>query len=233
SKQEHEEDLKLILELLNKEELYAKFSKCAFWIPKVQFLGHVTDSKGIHMDPAKIESIKDWASPKSQTEIRQFLGLAGAENFVVYCDDLHKGLGHVLLQNKKVGDAQLIDPELIHEITGKIVQIKQRIQATRNLQKRYTDVGWKVKPEICWTFKVLAKVGTIAYRLELPQQLSRVYSTFHVSIISKFLSYEQLAIPLDEIHIDDKLHFIEEPMEIMDRKVKWLKQIRIPIIKFQ
>ncbi|GJS37011.1 putative reverse transcriptase domain-containing protein [Tanacetum coccineum] len=69
NKGEHEEHLKLILELLKKEELYAKFSKCEFWIPKVQFLGHVIDSKGIHVDPAKIESIKDWASPKSATEI--------------------------------------------------------------------------------------------------------------------------------------------------------------------
>ncbi|GJV93405.1 putative reverse transcriptase domain-containing protein [Tanacetum coccineum] len=62
--QEHEEHLKLILELLKKEQLYAKFSKCEFWIPKVQFLGHVIDSQGIHVDPAKIKSIKDWASPK-------------------------------------------------------------------------------------------------------------------------------------------------------------------------
>ncbi|GJX73125.1 putative reverse transcriptase domain-containing protein [Tanacetum coccineum] len=77
NKKEHEEHLKAILELLKKEELYAKFSKCEFWIPKVQFLGHVIDSQGIHVDPAKIESIKDWASPKSPTEIRQFLGLAG------------------------------------------------------------------------------------------------------------------------------------------------------------
>ncbi|GJV59537.1 putative reverse transcriptase domain-containing protein [Tanacetum coccineum] len=156
NKEEHEGHLKLILELLKKEELYAKFSKCEFWIPKVQFLGHVIDSKGIHVDPAKIESIKDWASPKSPTEIRQFLGLAGyyrrfiegfskiaksmtkltqknvkfdwgekeetafqlikqklcsapilalpkgSENFIVYCDASHKGLGDVLMQNKKV-----------------------------------------------------------------------------------------------------------------------------------
>ncbi|GKB82772.1 putative reverse transcriptase domain-containing protein [Tanacetum coccineum] len=73
NKEEHEEHLKLILELLKKEELYAKFSKCEFWIPKVQFLRHVIDSKGIHVDPANIESIKDWMSPKSPTEIRQFL----------------------------------------------------------------------------------------------------------------------------------------------------------------
>nr|GFB06648.1 putative reverse transcriptase domain-containing protein [Tanacetum cinerariifolium] len=74
---EHEEHLKAILELLKKEELYAKFSKREFWIPKVQFLGHVIDSQGIHVDPTKIESVKDWASSKSPTEIRQFLGLAG------------------------------------------------------------------------------------------------------------------------------------------------------------
>ncbi|GJU49611.1 putative reverse transcriptase domain-containing protein [Tanacetum coccineum] len=67
--EEHAEHLKLILELLKKEELYAKFSKCDFWLSRVQFLGHVIDSEGIHMDPAKIESIKDWASPKTPTEI--------------------------------------------------------------------------------------------------------------------------------------------------------------------
>ncbi|GJT49882.1 putative reverse transcriptase domain-containing protein [Tanacetum coccineum] len=85
NKKEHEEHLKQILELLKKEELYAKFSKCEFWIPKVQFLGHVIDSEGIHVDPAKIESIKidqkppspPPPPPSSPTEIRQFLGLAG------------------------------------------------------------------------------------------------------------------------------------------------------------
>nr|GFA61993.1 putative reverse transcriptase domain-containing protein [Tanacetum cinerariifolium] len=77
NEQEHREHLKLILELLKKEKLYAKFTKCEFWIPRVQFLGHVIDSRGIHMDPAKIESVKDWASPKTPTEIHQFLGLAG------------------------------------------------------------------------------------------------------------------------------------------------------------
>ncbi|GKA59049.1 putative reverse transcriptase domain-containing protein, partial [Tanacetum coccineum] len=111
NKQEHEEHLNLILELLKKEELYAKFSKCEFWIPKVQFLGHVIDSEGIHVDPAKIESIKDWASPKSPTEIYQFLGLAGApilalpegsKDFIAYCDASKKGLGAVLMQREKV-----------------------------------------------------------------------------------------------------------------------------------
>ncbi|GJZ97107.1 putative reverse transcriptase domain-containing protein [Tanacetum coccineum] len=123
NKKEHEEHHNAILELLKKEELYAKFSKCEFWIPKVQFLGHVIDSQGIHVDPAKIKSIKDWASPKTPTKIRQFLGdkeesafqlikkklcsapiLAlpeGSEDFVVYCNVSHKGLGVVLMQREK------------------------------------------------------------------------------------------------------------------------------------
>ncbi|GKE76952.1 putative reverse transcriptase domain-containing protein [Tanacetum coccineum] len=80
-------------------------------------------------------------------------------------------------------------------------------------------------------FKILAKVGTVAYRLELPEKLIRVHSTFHVSNLKKCLSDELLAIPLDEIHVDDKLNFFEEPIEIMDREVKHLKQSLIPIVK--
>ncbi|GJV55563.1 putative reverse transcriptase domain-containing protein [Tanacetum coccineum] len=75
SRKEHEGYLKLILKLLKEEELYAKFSKCEFWLSKVQFLGHMIDSEGIHVDPTKIESIKDWVLPKTSTKIRQFLGL--------------------------------------------------------------------------------------------------------------------------------------------------------------
>nr|GEU71727.1 hypothetical protein [Tanacetum cinerariifolium] len=117
---EHEEHLKAILELLKEAKLYAKFLKCEFWISKVQFLGHVIDSRGIHVDPAKIESIKDLASPKTPTEIRQFLSLAGyyrsapiltlpegSKDFVVYCDASHKGLGAVLMQREKILEAQI------------------------------------------------------------------------------------------------------------------------------
>nr|GEV50483.1 putative reverse transcriptase domain-containing protein [Tanacetum cinerariifolium] len=89
----------------------------------------------------------------------------------------------------------------------------------------------KLNPRYIRHFKVLAKVGTVAYRLKLLKQLSIVYSTFHVSNLKKCLSDEPLAISLDEVHIDDKLRFVEKPIEVMDRKVKRLKQSRIPIIK--
>ncbi|GJS12574.1 putative reverse transcriptase domain-containing protein [Tanacetum coccineum] len=109
-----------------------------------------------------------------------------------------------------------------------------KIQAARDRQKSYANVRLKplefqVGDKVM--LKVLEKVGTIAYRLELPQQLIRVHSTFHVSNLKKCLSKEPLAFLLDEIHIDDKLYFIEEPLEIMDREVKRLKQSCILIIK--
>ncbi|GKA41086.1 hypothetical protein Tco_0733679 [Tanacetum coccineum] len=78
----------------------------------------------------------------------------------------------------------------------------------------------KLNPRYIGNFKILAKVGTVAYQLELPEQLSRVHSTFHVSNLKKCLSDEPPAILLDEIHVDDKLNFIEELVKIMDREVK-------------
>ncbi|GKE97527.1 hypothetical protein Tco_0020878 [Tanacetum coccineum] len=95
---------------------------------------------------------------------------------------------------------------------------------------RFSKQG-KLNPRYVGSFKIIAKVGTVAYRLELAGQLSRVHSTFHVSNLKKCMADEPLAIPLDEIQIDDKLHFIEEPVEIMDREIKRLKQSRIPIVK--
>ncbi|GKD02160.1 putative reverse transcriptase domain-containing protein [Tanacetum coccineum] len=149
--------------------------------------------------------------------------------------------------------------QIVQETTEKIIQIKQRIQATRDQQKSYTDlkhkpmkfqVGdkvmlkvspWKgvvrfskqekLNPRYIGPFKVLAKVGAVAYKIKLPQELSRVHSTFHVSNLKECYSDEPLAVPLDGLHIDDKLHFVKEPIEIIYREVKQLKQSRILIVK--
>ncbi|GJT74125.1 putative reverse transcriptase domain-containing protein [Tanacetum coccineum] len=134
----------------------------------------------------------------------------------------------------KVGDTQLIGPELIHETTKKIVQIKQRVQAARDRQKSYADVRRKTL-EFQVGDRVMLKVSPWKGVIRFGKQGKlnpRYIGSFKV-LAKKCLSEEPLAIPLDEIHIDDKLCFVEEPVEIMDREIKRLKQSCIPIIKFR
>ncbi|GKA98638.1 putative reverse transcriptase domain-containing protein [Tanacetum coccineum] len=88
-----------------------------------------------------------------------------------------------------------------------------------------------INPWYIGPFKILDRVGPVAYKLELPEELSNVYSTFHVSNLKKCLSDESLVIPIEELRLDDKLNFLEEPVEFMDREVKQLKRSRIPIVK--
>ncbi|GJV53228.1 hypothetical protein Tco_1448969 [Tanacetum coccineum] len=89
----------------------------------------------------------------------------------------------------------------------------------------------KLNPRYVGPFKVIERVGEVAYKLELPEELSRVHNTFHVSNLKKCHADEPLAVPLDGLNLDDKLHFVEEPVEIVDREVKRLKRSRIPLVK--
>ncbi|GKB68251.1 putative reverse transcriptase domain-containing protein [Tanacetum coccineum] len=102
SKEDHEVHLKLVLELLKKERLYAKFSKCEFWLQEVHFLGHVVNHNGIHVDPSKIEVVKNWKAPTTPSEIRLFFGLAGYyRRFIANFSKIAKPLTLLTQKNKK------------------------------------------------------------------------------------------------------------------------------------
>ncbi|GKB27971.1 putative reverse transcriptase domain-containing protein [Tanacetum coccineum] len=135
----------------------------------------------------------------------------------------------------EVGQVQLTGPEIVQETIEKIIQIKQRMQVACDRRKSYADL--KCKPmEFQVGDKVMIKVSpwkgvSVAYKLELPEELSRVYNTFHVSNLKKCYADEPLAVPLDGLHFDDKLQFIEEPIEIIEREVKQLRRSCVSIVK--
>ncbi|GJT59630.1 putative reverse transcriptase domain-containing protein [Tanacetum coccineum] len=483
NREEHELHLKIGLELLKKEKLFSKFSKCEFWLQEVHFIGYVVNNNDIHVESSKIEVMKNWKVPKTPSEIRSFLGLAGyyqrfimnfskiaktltsltqrdqkykwgveqeeafqklkhnlcnapilslpdgIEDFVVFCDASNQGLGCILIQRGKVPlvggvrtmimdeahktrysvhlgadkmyhelrdmywcpgmkrdiatsksghdtiwvvvnrltklahflatredysmeklarlyideivtrhgvpvsiisdrdgrftscfwqtlqkplgtrldmstayhpqtdgqtefsynnsyhssirfapfealyarkcrspvlwaeirESRLIGPKLVQETTDKVVLIKEKLKAARDRQKSYADIRrkplefevgdrvllkvspWKgvirfgkkgkLAPRYVGPFEILERISPVAYRLRLPEELSSVHNTFHVSKMKKCFADANLHVPQDEIKIDKTLRFVEEPVEIMDREVKSLKRSKIPIVK--
>ncbi|GKE05533.1 hypothetical protein Tco_1397551 [Tanacetum coccineum] len=138
----------------------------------------------------------------------------------------------------EIGEGSLIRPKLVQETTDEVVVIKEKLQATRDHQKSYADSGrkmieyeGKLAPRYVGPFEILERIGPVAYRLRLLEELIGVHDTFHVSNLKKFLGNANLHVPLNEIKIDKTLRFVEEPVEIMDRGIKSLKRIRIPFMK--
>nr|GEV87851.1 putative reverse transcriptase domain-containing protein [Tanacetum cinerariifolium] len=126
----------------------------------------------------------------------------------------------------EVGESQLTGLELVRETTKKIVQIKNRLLTARSRQKSYADLKRRLTE-----FEVIERIGPVAYKLELPDKLRGIHDTFYVSNLKRCFVNDDVVIRLDEVQLDDKLHFVKEPIEIMDKEVKRLKQSRIPIVK--
>ncbi|GJU94078.1 putative reverse transcriptase domain-containing protein [Tanacetum coccineum] len=165
------------------------------------------------------------------------------------------------IMQAEVGEGQLIGPELVQETTEKISQIKDRLKAARDCQKSYTDkrrkplefsVGdyvllkvspWKgvvrfgkkrkLTPRFIGSFEIIEKVGPVSYQLDLPEELNGVHGTFHVSNLKKCLANPTLQVPLDEIRVDAKLNFVEEPVKFLEKEFKKLERSRIAIVKVQ
>ncbi|GKA16301.1 putative reverse transcriptase domain-containing protein, partial [Tanacetum coccineum] len=392
TKEDHEVHLGLVLELLRKEKLYAKFSKCEFWLQEVHFLGHAVNQNGIHVDPSKIEAGVEqeeaFQTLKNNLCDAPILTLHdGVEDFVVYYDASNQGLGCVLMQRGKViayasrqlktheknytthdlelgaikelnmgqrrwielfsdyeceiryhpGKANVVadalsrkerlKPRRVRALAMTVqIGMRERIQVAQSqalrqenilmenlhgldqqmekkegeslyfmdriwvpligdvrtiimdeahktkysvhpgadkmyydLQDSYADnrrkplefeVGdrvmlkvspWKgvirfgkkgkLAPRYVGPFEILERIGLVAYRLRLPEELSGVHDTFHVSNLKKCLADASLHVPLDEIKVDKTLRFVEEPVEILNREVKSLKRSKIALVK--
>ncbi|GKF28767.1 hypothetical protein Tco_0095109 [Tanacetum coccineum] len=130
-----------------------------------------------------------------------------------------------------VGDRQKSYADLKHKPMD--FQVGDKVMLKVSPWKGVVHFGkrGKLNPRYVGPFKVLEKVGSVAYKLELPEELSRVHNTFHVSNLKKCYADEPLAVSLDGLHFDDKLQFVEEPVKIMDREVKQLRRSRVPIVK--
>nr|GEZ06965.1 putative reverse transcriptase domain-containing protein [Tanacetum cinerariifolium] len=279
TQEEHEENLRLVLELLKKERLYAKFFNCELWLREVQFLGHVINGDGIYVDPSKIETVKNWEAHRIRLKIAMEFVMklprtsSGNDTILVVVDRLTKSAYFLLMREDfkmdrkyrspimraEVGEGQLIGTELVQETTEKITQIKDRLKAVHDRQKSYANkrrkplefsVGeyvllkvspWKgvirfgkkgkLAPRFVGPFKITERIGLVAYRLRLPEELNGVHDTFHVSNLKKCLADPTLQVPLDEIQVDAKLNFTEKPVEILRREFKKLKWSRSAIVK--
>nr|GEY53162.1 hypothetical protein [Tanacetum cinerariifolium] len=244
TKEEHEMHLGFILELLKKEKLYVKFSKCEFWLQEVQFLRHVINGDGIHQPEIpewKWERIAmDFVTKLPRTSSR------GTWDFHLplvefsYNNNYHCSMRYApfeALYGRKyhspilwveVGEGQLIGPEIVQETTEKISQIKDKLKAVRVV--RFGKKG-ELAPKFVGPFEIIERISPVAYRLRLHEELNDVHDTFHMSNIKKCLADQALHVPLEEIHVSAKLNFVEELVEILEREFKKLKPSRIPIIK--
>ncbi|GJU08694.1 putative reverse transcriptase domain-containing protein [Tanacetum coccineum] len=187
------------------------------------------------------ESVKNWKTPESPTEIRSFLRLAGYyRRFIENFSKIAKPLTLLARKNKTYGwsDKQgevfsILKEKLCNALVLALPNGPNDFVVYCDASKQVVRFGKKGKlaPRYVGPFKIVECVGPVAYRLKLPQELSCIHNTFHVSNLKKCLAESDVQVPLEEIEIDENLYFVEEPIEIVERDVKKLKRRRIPLVK--
>ncbi|GJV67128.1 hypothetical protein Tco_1482637, partial [Tanacetum coccineum] len=197
------------------------------WILSLNFQGQSNNSK-------------EWNSGDDQLRLRWMIYLvvlADAAESVrdaigfEYCLASSSGWTKSPVLWAEIGESSLTGLELVQETTDKVVLVKEKPKAARDRQKSYADKRRKPLEFEVGPFEILERIGLVAYRLRLPEELSSVHDTFHVSNLKKCLADANLHVPLDEIKVDKTLHFVEEPVEIMDREIRKLKRRNIALVK--
>ncbi|GKB29661.1 putative reverse transcriptase domain-containing protein [Tanacetum coccineum] len=215
SKEEHEEHLRTVLQILRQEKLYAKFSKCEFWLSKVAFLGHIVSAEGITMDPAKVEAITKWPRPTSVTEVRSFLGLAGyyrrfVEGFsrlaLPLSKLMRKGENFVWNEEREKSfeelKQRLVSSPIQRDVATPGEHVFLKVSPTRGVRR--FGIKGKLSPRFIGPFEILDRVGEVSYHLALPPQLSHVHNVFHVSLLRgyKYHPLHVVSYPFDQIRED-------------------------------
>ncbi|GJT87368.1 putative reverse transcriptase domain-containing protein [Tanacetum coccineum] len=228
NEKEHANHLRIILELLRKEKLYAKFSKCDFWIHIVQFLGHLIDSQGLHVDPAKIEAVKNWTSPTTPTEVRQFLGLAGYyqrfieapilallegnDDFIVYCDASLQGLGAVLMQREKV-----------NAYASRQLKTHEENYTTHDLELRSIIFALKIWRHYLYSTKCLKPKDALSRKKRTkPLRVRALILTVHPKLPSQILKAQNEALKEENVK-NENLRGEEKSFEIRPDGTRCIK----------
>ncbi|GJV25274.1 reverse transcriptase domain-containing protein [Tanacetum coccineum] len=242
SKEEHEVHLKLVLKSLRNEKMYAKFSKC--------------DALS-RMERVKSRRVRGMILAAQSEAFKQENKFQDVKLAKIYIDEIIARNGILPVLWAEIRESSLTGLELVQETIDKVVLVKEKPKMERDRQKSYVDyrckplefeVGDRVLLKVTpWKgvvhfgtkgklavryvrpFEILERIGLVAYRLRLPEELNSVHDTFHVSNLKKCLRNANLHVSLNEIKIDLTLRFVEEPVEIMDREIKSLKRSRIPL----
>ncbi|GJR06624.1 hypothetical protein Tco_0529608 [Tanacetum coccineum] len=283
--EEHEVHLKLVLESLRKEKLYAKFSKLGDALSRkervesrrVRGIILAAQSEAFKQENVLSERLRGLDQQMKKLDeslyfmdriwvllVGSIMDEAHASRYLVHpeVDKTYYNLGDMYwspVLRAEIEKSSLTGLELVQETTDKVVLVKEKPKAARDRQKSYVDyrrkplkfeVGdhvllkvkpWKrvvhfgnkgkLAPRYVGLFEILERIGLVAYRSRLPEELNNVHDTFHVSNLKKCLADANLHVPLDKIKVDKTLHFVEEPVEIMDRELRKLKRRKIAPVK--